>query len=67
MSKKGQMGVIGIVIGLVFLVIGIVIVTSVVAVANLTGLTATILSYLGVFMALGGLVLAGAIAYKAFK
>lgn len=68
-DEKGQSAIIGIVISLVMIVLGIVIVTTVVNDNSdqITGITATILGFLGAFMALGGLVMAGSIAYGSLK
>lgn len=58
-SEDGMVGnVVGLIVGLIALVaVGIPITKSVVAAANLTGIDATIVSYLTTFMALGALVL----------
>lgn len=59
-GKKGEMNstVIYLIVGIILIIgVGIPVANDVITDANLTGLTATIVEYLPVFMAVGGLVL----------
>ena len=71
MDNKGQMGFAGVVIivviGFLFLVIGTQIVAQSVTNASYTGTSATIANNLVPFMLLGGLALAGTVAFIAFR
>jgi hypothetical protein len=71
MNNKGQMGFAGIVIvtviGILFLVVGTQIVATSVTNAAYTGISNTIGQNLVPFMLLGGLALAGTLAFFAFR
>lgn len=71
MDNKGQMGFAGVaiivVIGILFLVVGTQIVADSVTNASYTGVSATIANNIVPFMLLGGLALAGTLAFLAFR
>lgn len=62
MNKKAQAGrIVGFVIYLILVLgVGIPVSTQVIATSNLTGISSTIVSFIPVFLAIGGLVAAAA-------
>jgi len=64
MNKKGQTsGILGLIVAIILVVgVSIPVATDVIASANLTGLSATLVGFIPVFLAIGGLVLAANVA-----
>lgn len=64
-TMKAQGGIVGLIVAIILIVaVAIPITTSVIASANLTGVSKTIIDLLPVFLALGGLVLVAGLSTR---